>query len=101
MLGFGFTNQTSGNGTGGIYNYGIGQVVGGGGDLDGNITQFQIYGSALSNTDAEALSNAVSEASVPEPSTLALLSAAFVGVFAWNLRRRVRSLKLWPSFTSL
>ena len=72
----------SNNGTVAGFMYGLGVVGNNGGNnsLQGDITQAQIYGSALSATDALALSSSIGadSSAVPEPSTWLMASGFLV-----------------------
>ena len=84
-----FTGQTN------DYDIGIGRVVNGGDPADGEITQVQFYGNALSNSEAAALSLVVANNSVPEPSACALLAGGLGGLLLIRAQARRHS---WESF---
>jgi hypothetical protein len=63
----------------GSYNFGIGTLYAGAAyPFSGDITQAQIYSGALTATAAEALSDSISEDSVPEPGAWALVLAGLL-----------------------
>jgi len=89
----GLNTQPLGESTGnfpsvGSYNFGVGTLyAGAGGPFTGDITQEQIYSGALTASQAETLSDTISEESIPEPRTWALLFAGILP-FALGYRRR-------------
>ena len=83
---FGMGNQTFGASLE-SYEFGVGTMSGSAGGFSGDITQEQIYDGALTASQAETLSDTISEDSVPEPRTWAMMSAGVL-LLAMGLRTR-------------